>query len=178
MMKKLLLISIISFNLFTYSQNNLIVNNNSISWQHVYDLDSVTTTKLVKTLNTIPSIKNIQYFDNQISAEIEGAKIDYEKYGGKTLTTLTILNYNFDAKVIIDIKENKYRVTVLNMLFTDNWSVASQNTFTNTRPEKLSDYVLKKDGSFKKGKTYTNGLSYLDQDLLNMFTYTKSDNDW
>lgn len=176
-MNRLILIICCFITQNTISQNNFKVSNNNITWQKVFNTDSITDNQLIKFINTKPKIINVNYLDNQITAEIEGDEIDYKKYGGKTMSTLTILNHKLHAKVLIEIKQNKYRVTVQNITFIDDWSMNSLNAFADNTST-LKEYVLKKNGAIKQGKTIIKGLDYLNQHFIETFAFTKSNNDW
>lgn len=176
-MRHTVLIILLIFSKNTFSQSNFTASENNLTWQKIFDLDSINNTIIIKHLNQKPSISNIYEITNQISADVTNDQVDYKNYGGKTMNTLIVLNHKLHAKLIIDIKENKYRVTIKNINFTDDWSIASANPFNNS-DSKLEDYALKSNGDIRKNNTILKGLEYLDKHFTEQFTITTTKDDW
>lgn len=166
-MKHILTILSLIITINSTGQNNFTIKDHSIQWQKVFN-DEVDIIDLIKHLKTVTGLTNITDIDNQISTTIDNDNVNYKNYGGKTMTTLIALNHQLFASAIIDIKPNRYRVTVNNIYFIDDWS---ETTI------KLSEISLKKSGHLKTSKTITNGLDYLNQHFTERFTYHKP-TDW
>ena len=97
------------------------LENNQFYFERVYDYDSLSANEIEKMLIVnIPTLKDIKDFQSNqtiITAKIDGAKIDYKKYGGSMWNVPNFLNFKLYGNVSIIWKSKKFRVTVTNMVF-------------------------------------------------------------
>jgi hypothetical protein len=108
-------------------------------------------------------------------------RINYEMYGGKLMTTHIILNHDLQADFIIDLKENRYRLTIKNMVFIDRSSLFANNAGNaEVNRMKLDDYMVKKRRqTFRTGKTINTGLGYANSHFKDFFKYEIAEkSDW
>lgn len=175
-MKYFTLFLIFCYSFTIQSQNNFKTENNTLTWQKVFNAENISTATLIKYFNTVPNINNISDLDNQIRLSVENDVVNYKKYGGKSMTTLILLNQLLYASVIIDVKPNKYRVTISNIYFIDNWSLNSETS--NNNHTQLSDMVLTRNNEIKTSKTFSKGMSYLNQHFTEKFNYNPSNTSW
>lgn len=178
----LLLFSSITINAQLDSLHNFILNNDlTVTYQQIFTSDSLTINDLKKFIASKSNINNVVIQENTITGKIENMRINYEKYGGKYMSTLIILNHNLDANFIVEIKENRYRITIKDFVFTDTESLLAHNTNnTDVNKTKLNDYVVKtRKQTFKTGNTYTKGLEYCHQHFTELFSFSKPEKeDW
>ena len=75
----------------------------------------------------------------------------------------------FSASVIVEIKPDRYRVTVANIRFTD---LEDGNRLTDKGTETIEFYVIDKTGNFKTSQQ--TALIALDADLTSRFTFNNN----
>ena len=118
-MKKftLLLLSFIA-TFAAQAQNTLIIDNGNLIWQKIY-YTSRTQSDIITSLRTSGKVANIDITDEVIVCNIPSTKFDYEAAGFKRGSTpMYLLGNDFTAFVRIQIKEDRYRVTVSDILLT------------------------------------------------------------
>lgn len=146
------------------------VEDNKLVWQKVFniekkDLMNYFTKQVISNI----SKDNLQKIDNRISFEIKKDIIDYKKYGGTWGNTLTHLKVPINYLVVIDFKENRYRITInsIKSIFGGIVGVLE-----------LNDVALKK-GVFNKQKIVVRGLKYLNIHFVKKFLIKdKIKEDW
>ena len=159
----LFLITIKSFSQ-TLEFNNFKYTNGNLTWQKVYTTNA-TTNNIVKSLKTTGIIKNITEFNNSFTGTIENLELDYRGFGKTGINTpFYIVNNYLECFILVELKENKYRVTLKEIKLKQITSVGSQNNpFSSESGEltELSFYTLKgiknNKPSFKKSFIKTLG---------------------
>jgi hypothetical protein len=155
-----------------------ISENFTVKYQAIFSTkDSLDIKSLYKYIKSKSNLSKINIQENTISGKITDMRINYEKYGGKYMTTLIILNHDLNADFTLELKANRYRLTIKNMVFTDKSSAFAYNT-TNSEVNnyKLDEYVVnQRKGKFKKGNTRTTGLKYCKMYFTDFFKYQKPD---
>jgi len=145
--------------------------DNELVWQKIFtseidDLQNVFKKEVVTNMQ----LENLQEIDNTISFNVKGEKIDFKKYGGTWGNTAVFIQYPQNFLVVIDFKDDRYRVTVksIKVDFTTS-GINSINDF--------EDYILKK-GKIKNNKYIKKMLSYCHKHYTNKFTINVKNEDW
>lgn len=182
-MKKITLLLLIGFSSFAqikHPETDFYLENSKIYWQHVYDVPGKNIDELIKYFEKEVMINfkqdNFQNIDNTISFTINDDKINFKKYGGTTMGSILFIQDYFKYLVVIDFKEEKYRVTVKE-IFIDNkiYNVAHSAGY-------LEEYVTKKKQTlFTTNSLATTGLIYNHKYFLEKFERNMNDSikkDW
>lgn len=167
----------------TDSLSNFILTEDlTVKYQYIFtQKDTITIKDLKKFIANKSNITNVEVEGNTITGNITNMRVNYEKYGGSYMSTLIILNHDLNANFSIELKGNRYRLTIKDMIFTDKESLMAYDTANpDVNQTKLEDMVVKKrKQTFRTGGTITKGLNYTNQHFIDTFTYTtpKKD-DW
>jgi hypothetical protein len=153
--------------------NIKLTDDQKVIWQKIYEVEfsGDTLIRNIKSLlrNNILT-DQFDYEDNLFTGQINNAKLsDRSKIAVGGFTPYT-------ARIKINIKDNKYRVTVSDIVF--GGLPRGRSTYD---PNTLEDLVLKnKNNEFKKNNAVLNILVVLDKDLDEYFALKKDskDNDW
>ena len=171
-MKKLLIILFfISFygnaqEVFNKYLNFEIEGDNKIAYKKIFQIGNNSKTDIIDFFKINFDIQ-IKLISDEWIGEIKGIKIDYSKYGGKTMNTMILLNDEMFAKIKIQFREDRYRVILREMKF----GAIDKTPLEITRNKKKLE--------FKKSKTILNGLEYMDKYFADIFIYSiKNDSDW
>lgn len=165
-MKTFILLSLL-ITCFTAGSQNFIVQNGALIWQRIYENpDNHPVKPLTLQLEKV-SINGSDY-----SGQINKTPVNYTAYGMKRMQMPLYMTQPFRADVHIEIKPDKYRVTVSNILF-DDLADASLLTTESTSP--LSDYAVTSSGQIREGQK--KALAVFDQDLTVRFTI-QNQSDW
>ena len=180
-MKIILTTTLLLFTNYTFSQvkfDYLKLEDNQVIFECIYDIDSLSASEIEKVLiSTVPSLKNVVNFNNNqsiITAKIKSDKIDYKRYGGKTMTASTFLAWDMDGNVSIVWKDSKYKVTVSNITFT------FMNIFTGgSQSMTITDIFTKKNGAEMRTNTkLQESGNYVQQHLVDLFKLNKLKKEW
>ena len=138
-MKKILttlLIIIVSYT--SYSQEginsveNFVIENNGVVYKKIFDLPNQSETELKKNIlsfiSKVPNVSNVRVIGDEIFGDISNLKVNYKKYGGSYMSTLILLNHSMFGKLIVQTKDNKYRVLIKDIYFIDDVSLLSLNS--------------------------------------------------
>lgn len=183
---KLQLITIITL-FITYFQDTTVSKFNintdkNIFYQQVFLVENeITTDDIEDFLLSKSNIYDVTKDDSTITFNIQKMKINYQKYGGKFMNILILLNQSMSASGTIDVKNSKYRLTLKNIQFLDDSSLYAEgvnNQASNTST--LESYVLKnRKPEFRTSKIITTGLNYMDLYFSDFFKYKKpTTKDW
>jgi hypothetical protein len=188
-MKTILTTALLLLTNYTFSQvkfDYLKLENSQFFFERVYDYDSLSANEIEKMLiMNIPILKNITDFkSNQtiITAKIDGAKIDYKKYGGSIWTIPNFLAFSFYGNVSIIWKDKKFRVTVTNMIFSnENFN---KNTNQSIFARSLNEYTAtdiftkNKGAEMRTNKKLEESGIYIQSYLSELFTISTVKKDW
>lgn len=148
---------------------DFILENQELIWQHVYESDlkkEELSNLYINNVLSSMSKNNLNQFKDRITFEIEGDKVNIKKYGGSWGSTAIFAQYPQNYLAVIDLKDNKYRVTVKNI-----------KTDYRRAKQGFSDLAItvtkKRKTQFKDAKSVTMGLSYIDKHFLNKFDMKK-----
>jgi hypothetical protein len=145
------------------------LENNKVYWQHIYEVPNKNTEELIKyfqkeVMNNI-KLDNFQLLDNTISFEINDDKINFKKYGGTTMGTVMFIMDYYKYLVVIDFKDEKYRVTIKDIFIDNKYFGTSIHSFGY-----LEEYITKKKNTlFTTNNVTTVGLGYNDKYFLEKF---------
>ena len=155
---------------------NFYLENQSIKYIKIFKIDGLNQSELISKLNaylpTVAGLRNVQFNGNVFTGQIERLTVNYKKYGGKWATTWTALNFPMYGNLTIQIKDNKYRVIIMDI------------EFISTSPSLVIDFnrdLTKKKGTkLTTNKVVLRGLEYLDKFFTDKFTITerKVDDNW
>jgi hypothetical protein len=152
--------------LFTFK-----VMDNEVIWQKIFtseveDLQNAFKKEVVTNMQ----LENLQEIGNTISFNVKGENIDFKKYGGTWGGTAIFLQYPQNFLVVIDFKDNRYRVSVKSIKI--DFSSSGVDGINN-----LEDYILKK-GKFKNTKYLKKMLGYCHRHYTSKFTIKVKNDDW
>jgi hypothetical protein len=151
--------------------------NLTVNYQQIFSAENITANDLKAQLSKQSGLKNIEIKDNQITGQIVDLKITYSKEGP---AAPLFLRDHFNADFTIDIKQNKYRLTLTNIVFIDRQSALAYDTDNSeVLKTKIEDLVIKrKKQIFKTSKTIDAALNYTNIYLTKYFSYNAANNDW
>ena len=118
----------------TDSIGNFYVIGNQLMWQKLYDLDDINA--LDAYLKSGHFTSTLDILNYKTSAQSNLSYIE-----GNNLPQYT--NKGFKAFIIIDIIQNRYRVTVQQIIFPDYIQTYYYNGFRNDRGGTLDHYILR-----------------------------------
>jgi hypothetical protein len=148
---------------------NFKVTESGLIWSKIYKKENDRLlTYFKKTVISNLKIYNLQEVENRLSFEVKEDNINTKKYGGTWGNTLIPLKFPLYYLVLIDFKENKYRVTVKSI--KANYGI--QIGFIQ-----FSDIVTRK-GQIKNKKIIIRGLDFFNQHLTQKFTTLEEKEDW
>lgn len=172
-MKKIILLFFISTSIYSqkYLDNlyNFKIEKNKLVWQKVFNIK---TTKKSFVKQTITNLKyeNLQELDNTISFSVYNDIIDFKKYGGKAMFTTFHVQEPKEYLVVIDFKEDKYRVTIKQI------TVDYVNSLKTKAP---LDELIIKNNKIKNSKRNRKDLMYYQKHFIEKFTITETKKeDW
>ena len=149
---------------------DVILKNNEVIFQKTYKSD-LSKIELIEKLKVyLPTIKNFQLTeitnqnDGQFSGKLTDYIVNYRKYGGTLMGTMTALNYPLVGNAIIQVKDNKYRVTISNFIFKGVKVLSESYDFA------LDDGLTKaKRTKIRENLSMLNAMGYLNKELTEMF---------
>ena len=147
-----------------------VVDNSQIVWQKVFssDIDDLQNS-FKKEVVTNLQLENLQELGNTISFTVKNENIDFKKYGGTWGGTAAFIKYPHNFLVVIDFKENRYRVTI--KLIKIDFSSEDLGIID------LETFLLKK-GKLKNNKLSKVSLSYYHKHFSDKFTLKQINDDW
>jgi len=184
-MKKILttlLIIIVSYT--SYSQEginsveNFVIENNGVVYKKIFDLPNQSETELKKNIlsfiSKVPNVSNVRVIGDEIFGDISNLKVNYKKYGGSYMSTLILLNHSMFGKLIVQTKDNKYRVLIKDIYFIDDVSLLSLNSKKEMdNRSDFSDFITKNSRSeFRTSNTIVKGIGYMNSYFTELFTFS------
>lgn len=147
------------------------VDNQKLAWQKIYEVD-MTSTDIVKSMYMSGNYTDILIIDDSfVVATLKPTNVNYERMGYKRMNLPLYLSNNLfgPAKVIIQINNGRYLVTVNNMLLTGKTSSPLEVGI-------LDDLAIDKNG-FTASFTDQAAEIY-DNILQELTTFEKVEEDW
>ncbi|QNK61588.1 hypothetical protein H7F33_13600 [Pedobacter sp. PAMC26386] len=156
---------------------SIVLKNYEVIFQKVYT-SKLTGDELAEKVFTLLSAEKTFRFNRRVEStgsEFIGKLICYNintnKYGGTVFATPAVLSYPLEATVIVNIKDFKYRVTIVDIVFKDI-PAATKGEFIDGL---LSDLITKKRRSrFGNGKSDVRLAKFIDLDFSDRFDLRKS----
>ena len=152
----------------------------TVNYQHIFNIKDVTAEDFKIFLSKKNNLKNISLSNNTITGQIIDLKINHKKYQADGPAAAIFLRDHLSANFIIEIKDNKYRITLTNIVFTDRDSLNSHITDNiEATKSSIEDLVVKKKKeTFKSSKSIIAALSYTNQFFIDFFKYRAQKSDW
>lgn len=156
---------------------NFKIEDGDVIWQAIYN-KTVEITEMEKQLRLTGEFDNYQISEEQIICNLDDYQVDYISQGKTYMNTpIFISQMQFRSLVVIDFKEDKYRITLSKLQSSPRMDgplgTAGQYTF-------LRDFALKKKNTEFANRFLNNGAEYLNYGFNELFDYNKStkDGDW
>jgi hypothetical protein len=157
--------------------HNFFIENEGVIYKRVFDLPKETglneKTEVLKFISKVPHVSNVREVGDEILGDITNMKINYKKYGGTSMSTMILVKGSMFGKLIVQIKENKYRVIVKDIYFIDDQSLYSM--MSKKEMDNRTDFTnsITKDNrtQFRSSSTIVTGVGYVDSYLTDIFTY-------
>lgn len=177
-MRRLPFFLLFLFPFFVEAQvSNFHLESGNIQYQRIYDVDGVSEDQLIEKLNSrLPSVsglRDMNFNGSVFTGRIEGLMIDYKKFGGKSMTTWTALNFPMSAIITIQVKDNRYRI-----LLTD---IETKGDDLLIGTYIFNSLVTKNKGTeITTNKTVLSGLDLIDKFLFEKFNFNSAqiEDDW
>lgn len=171
-MKQIIFFLLISFSAFSqikHTTTDFYLSEKKVYWQHIYEVKDKDSIELrnyfEKEILLSLKLSDLQSIENTISFKISDDSVDFRKYGGKAMTTAFLSQLPLNYLVIIDFKNQKYRVTIKEIFLNDN------RTGNNYLSGNLTEFCTKKKATiFNESNTITKGLEYNNNHFLEKFT--------
>jgi len=170
-MKKIILLFLVSVSVFSqikHPETDFYLENAKVYWQHVYAVPGSNTDQLIKYFEKEVLVNfqknDFQIIDNNIIFNVVDDKVDFRKYGGTTMGSILYIQDYFKYVVVIDFKDEKYRVTIKD-IFIDNKinGIAQSSGY-------LQEYITKKKQTlFTTNNLANTGMIYNHKYFLEKF---------
>lgn len=171
-MKTILLIVITLLSSFG-QQHNFEVLENELIWQKVYE-EELTIDDFEKSILGKGPITSIDKTENTLFVRFEGLKLDYKALGKSEMwTSMYITRSNISGLATIQFKENKYRITIADIVLTQNYS---DGLMQQGEKHPLSFYAIK-NGSLRKAFLKKDA-EIFDFNFIGLFAPSKVKDDW
>lgn len=150
--------------------DNFQIENGLVLWQKVYETD-LTKEQLIKQIKSSGQFENISENEESLSAEINQLSMDFKGYGISKISTPMYVSQSYvKAFVLIEFKDERYRVTLKNIKFAQKYEDAlskegettdielyalkKRNTVFKSsflkKPSKIMDFTFQKITHFKR----------------------------
>ncbi|ROI02952.1 hypothetical protein EGI16_12340 [Chryseobacterium sp. G0240] len=179
-MRNILFIFILIPFLSFAQKDDFFAENNKVSWQKVYHT-SLNPNEIINKLKSINYFYDISLNENTATLKFKDLKPKYRDMGyGAGSMSMYIGSGVFFGGVTINFKEDKYRVTVDNIMY--DFSYISIATMSDVQTRNNLEEVALKRGSneFKKGflKRDSEVLNYTFNDIFDVSKFKKMDENW
>lgn len=142
-MKRIVTLLFALFPLLASAQDEALfsIDGNSLVWRKVYASETPLDTRVIMyNLRLSGLFKDIMFDDGLVTCEMTGLKMQYKELGYKRMSLPIYLSNNtFSGFVSVEIKPDRYRVTVARIL--------THNDKLGIVP--LEELATKEDGGFK-----------------------------
>ena len=187
MVKQIKLLSLIVFliilsSVSVYSQSelqtalhNFEIEEGEIVYKRVFEAKGMMIEDILNFFKTITNVE-INNVSDELFGEIKEMSINYEKYGGKPLNTLIILNYKMNSTLRVQFRNDRYRIILRDIKFYPD-----ENTPALSSEIDFADFMIRRNKEeFNTSKTHTRGLEYMNKHFIDIFTFKELDKeeDW
>ena len=146
---------------------NFQITNGRLIWQKVFN-SKMTKEDLISTIKKSGLIEIVEVKNKELIGYFRKVPLDYKGFGSSEMSTPIYINRNqLNTFVLIEFKENRYRVTIKNMQLIQSFD---DNTSNFKETTELEFYALRKRNSeFKKAflKKPAKIINYTFNKLLN-----------
>lgn len=153
------------------------IDETEIIYQKVFDATGITAEKLAEFLGTVPELKNVSIAEGSVTADLTDLTVDYKKFKFSQVGTPPIIQTGrYSGKMVADVKENKYRITIRS--FTVKGDIGYKRIL---QPEPMTNYACSNSGTIlARDWCKPNMLGMLEQAITDKFIYKDSskDSDW
>jgi hypothetical protein len=159
----------------TTSYGNFKLADQEIIYQKVFEQDSITPAKLETFYKTVPFVTRVVLKDDGVEFDLNELTVDYKKFQFSQVATPPIIQTGkYSGKVIVNVKEGKYRVTVKAIQLTGD------NVYKKiTTKENLTTYASKNNGTvLHPDWCRPNQLGLLDKAFTDRLQYKGGEDDW
>ncbi len=159
----------------TVSYGNFKLAEQEIIYQKIFTLDSITAAKLETHYKTLPYISNIELKSDGIQFDLNDINVDYKKFQYSQVNTNIIMQTGkFSGKVMVGVKDGKYRVTIKAIQFTGNLGYKMI-----TEKDNLTRYATKNSGTLlAEDWCRPNMLGLLDKAFTDKIELKKAEDEW
>ena len=164
---------------FSQISNFQVESDGNISYKKIFEMNEFEKNDLIDYLNSLSNFSIISS-ENEILGQIKDLRINFKKYGKGGYPVF--LRNSLSSDVIIQFKDNRYRLILKNIGFLDDVSygvtVSSVTVIDTDNFTSLSEYYVKKDGTLRDSKIVERTLDVMDKHFSDLFTIKKIDEDW
>jgi hypothetical protein len=162
------------------SYASFVIDHKEVVWAQVFPKKGSAETVSAEVMDFLKRkawIKNIEFSDGQIIADLENYRIDYKKYGGRYLNTSTLIrSARWFGKIRVDFKDDKYRIMVYGLHYEVRHP--TMNTGKNSRAAHMihgtwTDWVLNNYRSHFRKVRHQN-MDFMHFSLRDSFTLTET----
>lgn len=156
------------------STYNFLSEDGELVWQAIYDTD-ISIEDIKKNLIQKGVLIIESETDNTITGTIKPFDVSYKKQGKSSMQIpLYVRDSSFTGFVLIEIKDNRYRVTIRDLKAVYSFT----NGLVHKGDEfKLKDFAISSKGILKKS-FLKSAAPLLNYDFTNMFTTINLNEDW
>ena len=146
----LLFLTIVCFKSFSQGSEyeNFKIEDRKLIWQKVYETE-FSKDEIIKSIKESGIIKEIEYLENSLTGTIENLDLDFKGFGNTEMNTAMYISRSyFKSFVLIEFKENRYRMTLKEMKLVQKYSDGLNE---EGEISELGDYSIKNNNlDFKK----------------------------
>lgn len=158
------------------AQNNFTITDNYVQWQKIYETQA-SAQQIKKQLLQNNNIFHVEEMGNTFIVSVKDMLIDYEGAGRKSgNTSIYVQGCRFSFISTIEIKENKYRITINQIQGTYNFTAGF---ITEGEVMNLETAALRKQNTEFKPSFIKNDLAPFSYSFEKMFTFKNTTTtDW
>ncbi|QIL41028.1 hypothetical protein G7074_18210 [Pedobacter sp. HDW13] len=148
---------------------SIVLKDNSLIYQKVFSSDKSRPDLLMELKNFLTTTKGFKLeneTDKQISGQLIDYVVNYKMFGGSSLGSGALLKYPIAAKVIIQVKDSAYRISIFDMAFK---GLVNPITFAKSDLELSEAVTTNKRSKISNKELAINTLTILDKDLTSSF---------
>lgn len=175
-MKNIITLTLLLISQISISQklecNNFIFENGVVKWQKVYNSE-LNQQDIIQLFNKSGFIREFNYSNNTITGLINKTEIDYTGYGKSEISTESYISDSyFSCFILIELKQNRYRITLSDLKLIQRYEVGS---IKMGRISELKDFAIKTNYSDFRNRFKNNSSKILNYTYDRLFRL-KDDN--
>lgn len=143
-----------------------IINGGSVIFQKVYD--NQTGNIKQKVINLLKTGPFTDIDTSALTARLINYKLNFQKFGYSIYDAAIYMRGTWSGNAKIEVKENRYRVTVSNLITKSSIEINYGAITDNATDLTYEECVVKQDGTLKKGQL--KGVEIMDSNLSDLFT--------